>query len=54
MDRRGRPKSILPLLNEKGKLAIIDMEKAEVLDVFVFTLVFAGKASPRPYHETSQ
>ena len=39
--KRQAKESIPPLLNEKGKLAITDMEKAEVLNEF-FASVFTG------------
>jgi len=39
--KRQAKESIPPLLNEKGKLAITDMEKAEVLSE-LFTSVFTG------------
>ena len=39
--KRQAQESVLPLVNEKGELAMTDMEKAEVLNEF-FALVFTG------------
>ena len=39
--KRLAKESVPPLVNEKGKLAMTDMEKAEVLNEFI-ALVFTG------------
>lgn len=43
--KRQAKESILPLINEKGKLAFSDVEKAEVLKEF-FALVFTCHSCP--------
>ena len=47
--RRDRPKSVSPLINEKGELATTDIEKAEILSEF-FALVFTDNQGSRIHH----
>ena len=48
--KRQAQESVLPLVNEKGELAMTDMEKAEVLNEF-FALVFTGSQDSCISHE---
>ena len=50
VQKRQAKESILPFVNEKGELAMTDMEKAEVLNEF-FALVFTGSQDSCISHE---
>jgi len=42
-------KHVSPLINEKGEVAIVDTEKAEILNMF-FALVFTGNQASHIFH----